>query len=56
MEGARFGFFGVFFKDLFIGNQEFVVGYSKALKQPQSSARPRCHSYSMTMMGTNQQP
>ena len=27
-------------KDLFIGPQEFVVGYSKAPEQPQSSARP----------------
>ena len=25
-------------KDLFIGQQEFVVGYSKAPEQPQSSA------------------
>ena len=25
-------------KDLFIGPQEFVVGYSKAPEQPQSSA------------------
>ena len=37
----------VFFQDLFIGPQEFVVGYSKAPKQPQSSARPTCHSGSM---------
>ena len=29
-------------KDLFIGPQEFVVGYSKAPEQPQSSARPMC--------------
>ena len=49
-------FFVVFYKDLFIGPQEFVVGYSKAPKQPQSSARPICHSHSMKMMGTNQQP
>ena len=27
-------------KDLFIGRQEFVVGYSKVPEQPQSSARP----------------
>ena len=27
-------------KDLFIGLQKFVVGYSKAPEQPQSSARP----------------
>ena len=32
-------------KDLFIGQQEFVVGYSKAPEQPQSSARPICHSH-----------
>ena len=37
-------------KDLFIGLQEFVVGYSKAPKQPQSSARPICHSHTMTRM------
>ena len=35
-------------KDLFIGPQEFVVGYSKAPEQPQSSARPICHSHTMT--------
>ena len=35
-------------KDLFIGPQEFVVGYSKAPEQPQSSARPICYSHSMT--------
>ena len=34
-------------KDLFIGQQEFVVGYSKASEQPQSSARPTCHSHAM---------
>ena len=44
-------FFGCFFKDLFIGPQEFVVGYSKAPEQPQSSARPMCHSHTMTNMG-----
>ena len=47
-------FFFVFFykdKDLFIGPQEFVVGYSKALEQPQSSARPMCHSHAMTKTG-----
>ena len=32
-------------KDLFIDPQEFVVGYSKAPEQPQSSARPICHSH-----------
>ena len=35
-------------KDSFIGRQEFVVGYSKAPEQPQSSARPICHSHAMT--------
>ena len=39
------------FKDLFIGQQEFVVGYSKAPEQPQSSARPICHSHAMTRTG-----
>ena len=39
------------FKDLFIGPQEFVVGYSKAPEQPQSSARPICHSHAMTRSG-----
>ena len=39
------------FKDLFIGSQEFVVGYSKAPEQPQSSARPICHSHAMTRTG-----
>ena len=38
-------------KDLFIGLQEFVVGYSKASEQPQSSARPICHSHAMTRSG-----
>ena len=38
-------------KDLFIGPQEFVVGYSKAPEQPQSSARPICHSHTMTRTG-----
>ena len=38
-------------KDLFIGPQEFVVGYSKAPEQPQSSARPICHSHAMTKTG-----
>ena len=38
-------------KDLFIGRQEFVVGYSKAPEQPQSSARPICHSNAMTNTG-----
>ena len=43
-------------KDLFIGRQEFVVGYSKAPEQPQSSARPVCHSHAMTRTGANQPP
>ena len=34
-------------KDLFLGPQEFVVGYSKAPEQPQSSARPICRSHAM---------
>ena len=38
-------------KDLFIGPQKFVVRYSKAPEQPQSSARPICHSHAMTRMG-----
>ena len=38
-------------KDLFIGPQEFVVGYSKAPEQPQISARPICHSHAMTNTG-----
>ena len=38
-------------KDLFIGRQEFVVGYSKAPEQLQSSARPICHSHAMTRTG-----
>ena len=38
-------------KDLFIGPQEFVVRYSKAPEQPQSSARPICHSHAMTRSG-----
>ena len=38
-------------EDLFIGPQEFVVGYSKALEQPQSSARPICHSHAMMSTG-----
>ena len=38
-------------KDLFIGPQEFVVGYSKAPKQPQSSAKPICHSHATTRTG-----
>ena len=41
-------------KDLFIGPQEFVVGYSKAPEQPQSSAMPICHSH--TMMSTGCEP
>ena len=46
-----FFFFKFFFKDLFIGPQEFVVGYSKAPEQPQSSARPICHCHTMTRTG-----
>ena len=38
-------------KDSFIGKQEFVVGYSKVPEQPQSSARPICHSHTMTSTG-----
>ena len=38
-------------KNLFIGPQGFVVGYSKAPEQPQSSARPICHSHTMTSTG-----
>ena len=38
-------------KDLFIRLQEFVVGYSKAPEQPQSSTRPICHSHAMTRTG-----
>ena len=38
-------------KDLFIGPLEFVVGYSKAPEQPQSRARPICHSHAMTRTG-----
>ena len=37
--------------DPFIGPQEFIVGYSKAPKHPQSSARPICHSHALTSMG-----
>ena len=38
-------------KDLFIGPQEFVMGYCKVPEQPQSSARPICHSHAMTRTG-----
>ena len=38
-------------EDPFIGPREFVVGYSKAPEQPQSSARPICHSHAMTNTG-----
>ena len=38
-------------KDLLIGLQEFVVGYSKAPEEPQSSAWPICHSHAMTRTG-----
>ena len=41
-------------KDSFIGPQEFVVGYSKAPKQPQSSTRPVC--YFLTMTSTGREP
>ena len=37
--------------DSCIGPQEFVVGYSKAPKQSHSSARPICHSHTMTSTG-----
>ena len=46
-----FYFYFFFFKDLFIGPQEFVVGYSKAPEQPQRSARRICHSHTMTRTG-----
>ena len=45
---------GTHYKDSFIGPQEFVVGYSKVPEQPQSSARPICHSH--TMATTGRQP
>ena len=38
-------------EDSFIDLQEFVVGYSKAPEQPQSSAKPICHSHTMTSTG-----
>ena len=38
-------------KDSFIGPQEFAVRYSKAPEQPQSCARPICHSHTMTSTG-----
>ena len=38
-------------KDSFTGSLEFVVGYSKAPKQLQRSARPTCQSHAMTRMG-----
>ena len=37
--------------DSVIGPQEFVMGYSKAPDQPKSSARPICHSHTMTSTG-----
>ena len=43
-------------KDPFIGLQEFVVGYSKAPEQPQSSAKPMCHSHTIMSTGANQPP
>ena len=39
-------------KDLFIDPQEFVVGYSKAPEQLQSSARPMCHSHATSEPAT----
>ena len=43
--------------DSFIGPQKFVVGYSKAPEQPQSSTRPICYSYnSYDSMGANPPP
>ena len=44
-------FIYIFYKDLFIGPQEFVVRYSKAPEQPQSIARPIYHSHAMTRTG-----
>ena len=38
-------------EESFIGPQEFVVGYSKAPEQLQSSARPTCHCHTMTSTG-----
>ena len=38
-------------KNLLTGPQEFVVGYSKAPEQLQSSASPICHSHAMTKTG-----
>ena len=38
-------------KDLFVSLQEFVVEYSKAPEQPQSSTMPICHAYAMTRTG-----
>ena len=38
-------------KDSFTGQQEFVVGYSKASEQLHSSARPVSHSHTMTSTG-----
>ena len=35
-------------EDSFISLQGFVVGYSKVPEQPQSSARPICHSHTIT--------
>ena len=43
--------FFFFNQDLFTGPHEFVVGYSKAPEQPQSSARPICHSHAMKRTG-----
>ena len=36
---------------LFIGPQVFIVGYSKAPEQLQSSTWPVCHSHAMTRTG-----
>ena len=41
-------------KDSFFGLQKFVVGYSKAPEEPQSSARPVCHSH--TVMSPGREP
>ena len=38
-------------KESFIDLHEFVVGYSKAPEQPQSSTRPISHPHAMTRTG-----
>ena len=35
---------------------KLFVGYSKSPEQPQSSARPICHSHTMMNTGANQRP